>query len=200
VSRTASRSVVPQPGAAARDEDTARLGLVLFVGSWAMLFASLFFAYGVLRVRQPAWPPAGTPALPRLLPLVNTLVLAWNAIALQRALAPARRGDGPKLSGSLWEAFVSGGFFLLLQLLLWTSLSRAGLALSDGSLAAVVYGLTGVHAVHVVVGLLGLAWLLVATRKGEGRALSGLRLRSWVRYWHFVFLAWVVMYLLLFVL
>jgi heme/copper-type cytochrome/quinol oxidase subunit 3 len=178
-------------------EDTARLGMVLFLGSWAMLFASLFFAYGVLRVRQPTWPPPGTPALPTLLPLLNTAVLAWNAMALQRALGASRRGAAAQTVARLWEALFLGSVFLLLQVLLWTAMARAGLALSDSSLAAVVYGLTGVHAVHVVLGLLGLAWLLVATRTGQRKA--AIRLRVCVRYWHFVFVAWLAMYLLLFV-
>lgn len=181
-------------------ENTARLGMALFLGSWAMLFASLFFAYGVLRVRQPTWPPPGTAALPRLLPLLNTAVLAWNAVALQRALGALQRRSAAQTVGRLKEALWAAGAFLLLQLLLWTSLARAGLALSDGSLAAVVYGLTGVHAVHVVLGLVGLAGLLVTSRTGQWKGRPALRLRLWARYWHFVFAAWLVMYLLLFVL
>src|SRR5436189_86613 len=50
------------------------LGMVMFMAAWAMLFAGLFFAYGVLRVRATDWPPADLPRLPRLLPGVATVV------------------------------------------------------------------------------------------------------------------------------
>lgn len=195
-----ARSLSSHPETAERTEDTARLGMVLFLGSWAMLFASLFFAYGVLRLRQPSWPPFGTPPLPKGLPLLNTAVLAVNAMALQRALSAARGGRASQTVARLWEALVSGSVFLLLQILLWKSLAGAGLALSDGPLAALVYGLTGVHAVHVAVGLLGLGWLLLATGRAPWNGRPALRLRMWARYWHFVFLVWLALYLLLFVL
>ena len=44
----------------ARDEATARVGMLLFLGSWAMMFAALFFALGVVRCaarcgHRPRW-------------------------------------------------------------------------------------------------------------------------------------------------
>ena len=48
-------------------ETNAVLGMTIFVASWAMLFAGLFFAYGVTRLRTPAWPPSGPSRLARAL-------------------------------------------------------------------------------------------------------------------------------------
>lgn len=183
----------------ARADDTAWLGMVIFLGSWAMMFGSLFFAYGVLRLRQPGWPPPGTPALPRLLPAVNTVVLGFNALALQRALNAARRGQRSQSITALVAGLLVGIAFVVLQVLLWKSLFDSGLALGDGSLAAVVYGLTGFHALHVLGGLLGLALLLPAMLNGSLNAARNNRLRLWVMYWHFVGLVWLTMYLLIFV-
>jgi cytochrome c oxidase subunit 3 len=183
----------------ARADDTAWLGMVIFLGSWAMMFGSLFFAYGVLRLRQPGWPPAGTPSLPRLLPAVNTLVLGFNALALQRSLTAARRGQRSRSIADLVAGLALGLLFIVLQVVLWKSLFQSGLALGDGSLAAVVYGLTGFHVVHVVGGLLGLAILLPSMVRGSLNAARNNRLRLWVMYWHFVGLVWLAMYLLIFV-
>ena len=183
----------------ARADDTAWLGMVIFLGSWAMMFASLFFAYGVLRLHQPGWPPPGTPPLPRLLPAVNTVVLGTNALVLQRALSAARRGQRPASVASLMAGLALGMAFIVLQALLWKSLFNAGLALGDGSLAAVVYGLTGFHALHVLGGLLGLALLLPAMLDGSLNAARNNRLRMWVMYWHFVGLVWLTIYVLIFV-
>jgi len=185
--------------AAARGEDTAWLGMAVFLGSWAMMFASLFFAYGVLRLRQPGWPPPGAPPLPQLLPAVNTGVLALNALALQRALGAARRGEKAHLVEALVAGLLLGGVFVAFQVILWTALFRSGLALEDGSMAAVVYGLTGFHALHVLAGLVGLGVLLPAVLRGTLNAARNNRLRLWVMYWHFVGVVWLLMYLLIFV-
>jgi cytochrome c oxidase subunit III len=199
VSVTATRGVIPYRSPAARAEDTAWLGMIIFLGSWAMMFGSLFFAYGVLRLRQPGWPPAGTPPLPQLLPAINTVVLGLNALALQRSLNAARRGQRSEAVGGLVAGLALGIAFVALQVVLWRSLFTSGLALEDGSLAAVVYGLTGFHALHVLGGLLGLALLLPAMLSGRLNAARNNRLRLWVMYWHFVGVVWLTMYLLIFV-
>lgn len=183
----------------AREDATAWLGMVIFLGSWAMMFGSLFFAYGVLRLRQPGWPPPETPPLPRLLPLVNTLVLALNALALQRSLNAARRGQKSQAVRSLVAGLALGVLFVVLQVILWKTLFSSGLTLEDGSLAAVVYGLTGFHALHVLGGLVGLGLLLPAMLSGRLNAARNNRLRLWVMYWHFVGVVWLTMYLLIFV-
>jgi cytochrome c oxidase subunit 3 len=199
VSVAAARGVIPYRPAAARGEDTAWLGMAIFLGSWAMMFASLFFAYGVLRLRQPIWPPQGTPELPEVLPAVNTLVLGLTSLVLQSALRAARRAEKARVVSGLLEAMVLGVVFVSLQVVLWTSLFKSGLAFQDGSLAAVVYGLTGFHALHVLVGLLGLGLLLPAVLHGTLNAARNNRLRLWVMYWHFVGVVWLAMYLLIFI-
>jgi heme/copper-type cytochrome/quinol oxidase subunit 3 len=199
VSVAAARGIIPYRPVAARGEETAWLGMAIFLGSWAMMFASLFFAYGFLRLRQPGWPPPGTPHLPQLLPAVNTGVLALTSFALQRALRCARRGESAQVVTALVAGLFLGLTFVALQVLLWTSLFKSGLALEDGSLAAVVYGLTGFHALHVLVGLVGLGLLLAGVLHGTLNAARNNRLRLWVMYWHFVGLVWLTMYLLIFV-
>jgi heme/copper-type cytochrome/quinol oxidase subunit 3 len=99
----------------------------------------------------------------------------------------------------LVAGILTGLLFVALQVVLWTSLFESGLALEDGSLAAVVYGLTGFHALHVVIGLLGLGLLVPAVVQGTLNAARNNRLRLWVMYWHFVGVVWLTMYLLIFV-
>lgn len=191
--------VIPYRPVRARVDDTAWLGMAIFLGSWAMMFGSLFFSYGVLRLRQPSWPPAESPPLPLLLPLLNSGVIVLTSVALQRALNAARRGERSRVVSGVIAGGVLGTVFVVLQLVLWTSLFAAGLSLGDGSVAAVVYGLTGFHALHVVVGLLGLALLLPAVMRGTLNAARNNRLRLWVMYWHFVGVVWLTMALLIFV-
>ncbi len=177
-------------------EVTSWLGMVVFLGSWAMMFAGLFFAYGLVRARAPAWPPLDQPALPLLLPGLNTAVIAASSAALAaagRALRLRRRG-----AALLALAAGLGALFLLLQLAVWVALWRQGLVPSGGPYPSVFYGLTALHALHVLVGVVALARLALRARRAPG--VSALPVRLWSMYWHFVGVVWLVLYATVYVL
>src|ERR1700687_1037837 len=75
-----------------RDETTAHIGMIIFLGSWAMMFAALFFIYAGLRVRSVGWPPPGVPVLPLALPALNTLTIGSSSVVLQLGLGAFRSG------------------------------------------------------------------------------------------------------------
>ena len=70
----------------------ASVGMVVFLGACAMLFAALLFAYAVVRAQAPAWPPPGTPPFPRGAAAINGLLLIASRL---RAAARARRAGRP---------------------------------------------------------------------------------------------------------
>jgi heme/copper-type cytochrome/quinol oxidase subunit 3 len=167
--------------------------MIIFLASWAMMFGSLFFSYGVLRLRLTAWPPPGAPALPLALPLLNTAVLLASSLAAERSLRLAGASLGSALARRwLQLALLLGLVFVALQLELWRSLLQGGLTWGRGTMAGVVYGLTTFHAAHVLVGLAGLG----AVWGGAQPRLITWRL--WTTYWHFVSVVWLVMFLVLF--
>src|SRR5258707_1077465 len=75
--------ILPYRPPRARAEWTAYLGMVIFLASWAMMFGSLFFAYGMVRARSVAWPPPDLPEMPVGVGAVNTVVLAMSSTILQ---------------------------------------------------------------------------------------------------------------------
>jgi len=164
--------------ASRHQERTALMGMAIFVASWAMLFAALFFAYGLSRLRAHVWPPADLPPLPLALPALATLVLAGSSAALHRRRVP--------LAAAL------GVGFLVLQTIVWRQMALAGLYPQAGAYASYFFALTVFHAVHVLVGLVALGWLAVRPRP--------LPLRLWTIYWHMVGVIWGVMFLLVYVL
>lgn len=191
---------------------TALLGMTIFCASWAMLFAALFFAYGVVRVNAHVWPPVDQPRLPLALPGLATLLLAGVSALLHLAPRTFRRGPGgidDGIDGSIVDqtagrrrallvggAALLGGAFLALQMQVWTTLFAAGLRPDTGTYASVFWGFTVFHALHVVVGLAGLAFLTVQV----ARAREGLGLRLWTLYFHLVGAVWALMYLTIYVL
>lgn len=174
------------------DDRTAHVGMAIFLGSWAMLFVGLFFAYAFVRARAPAWPPLDAPPLPRLLPGLNTLAVAASSAAVVRAVRAEERGRSGTAAAALGVAALLGAVFLALQLVVWTSLWRAGLVPSGGPYPSVFYALTTFHALHVLVGLAALVALAVRARPGSRSPRTGVRLWGW--YWHFVGIVWVVLY------
>jgi cytochrome c oxidase subunit III len=158
-------------------ERTALMGMAMFVASWAMLFAALFFAYGLSRVRAVSWPPADLPRLPLALPALATLALAGSSAALHRARV---------IPGA-----VLGLVFLVLQVVVWRQMYLGGLHPQAGAYASFFFALTVFHALHVLVGLAALGWLAVRPRP--------LSLRLWTIYWHMVGIIWGVMFLLVYV-
>jgi len=178
----------------AHEETTAYVGMVIFLASWAMMFAALFFAYGYVRSRAAVWPPPDLPLLPILLPLLNTAVLGGSSAALQLGGWWIARGNVHRLVWALGVAVALGALFLALQVVLWSNLYGQGLRPSTGGpYGSVFYGLTCFHALHVLVGLGGLAWLWRQGSVGLLSAARHLPLRLWTMYWHFVGVVWALM-------
>jgi cytochrome c oxidase subunit 3 len=181
---------IPRPQA--REENTAWLGMIIFLGSWAMLFAALFFVYGAIRSTSHAWPPQGLPHLPFWLPLANTLVLGLSSAALELGYGRLPRGGNAG-----WPVAVSfglGTLFLGLQVVLWTTVWRSGLLPSLGPYPSVFWALTTIHALHVLVGIVALAILAWRTARGTYNAARHLPVRLWTMYWHFVGVVWLLIF------
>jgi cytochrome c oxidase subunit 3 len=158
---------------------TSFVGMAVFLGGWAMMFAALFFAYCDVRLSSAAWPPAGEPRAPLALPSLATLALAGASLALARA----NRARAPSLAPPL----ALGAAFLALQSLVWLRLAAAGLRASS-LYGSVFWTVTLFHALHVLIGLMGLM-LLNATKPHFQT-----RLRNWTLYWHGVGIVWLVMF------
>lgn len=181
-----------------RSEATAKLGMVLFLGSWAMMFGALFFAYGVMRSRAPMWPPADQPRLPLSTGIINTAVLACSSVLLHGALVAIRRNRRSAAGMLLVLTAIFGAAFLGLQMRSWSHMALTGFSPSSGPYASVFYGLTWLHAAHVVVGVLALGYLVFRTSRGAYSAPRHLPIRLWSMYWHFVGVVWGLMFVLIY--
>jgi cytochrome c oxidase subunit 3 len=189
---TAVIDIVRIPRPQAREENTAWLGMLIFLGSWAMLFAGLFFTYGAIRSTSHGWPPHGVPQLPFWLPLGSTLVLGLSSATLQWGYVRLPRGENA--AWPIAASFALGLLFLGLQVVLWTHVWRAGLLPSLGPYASVFWALTTFHALHVLVGLVALAVVAWRTARGLYNAARHLPVRLWTMYWHFVGVVWLLIF------
>jgi cytochrome c oxidase subunit 3 len=171
-----------------REGATAAVGLAIFLGALAMLFAALFFAYGVVRAQAVAWPPPGAPPLPRGALAGNTLALVLASVALRAGLAAARRDEAARARRWTRGALALGVAFLAAQALVWRSLVLAGAGPASGSYGSVFFAISGLHALHVAGGLAALA--VLAARPRHAR-----RLGLCAAYWDFVLVVWLLFFL-----
>ncbi len=192
-------SVLPYRPPNAKQESTATVGMVVFLCSWAMLFAALFFAYSFVRARAGMWPPPGVKPVDAALPALNTFVIALSSAVLQWAVRSVKRAQLRRLGISLVAASLLAALFMALQWKMWTGL---GLSVPGeaGMYGSVIFGLCGFHALHVLVGFGGLVSLSVRAFKGEFSATKFLPIRMWTLYWHFVGVIWALMFVSVFVL
>jgi cytochrome c oxidase subunit 3 len=173
--------------------------MVVFLGSWAMMFAAIFFAYAALRLRSPSWPPFGAIPLPLAIPTLNTLVLLASSGTLHLALRALRRHDIDLFRWWSLATLTLGTAFLALQLLVWLDLWESGLQLRSGVYGSIFYVMTAFHALHVVVGLGFLIWLTAPALRRNARPFGTVPVKLASMFWHFVDVVWVLMFLAVYV-
>ncbi|HMW63434.1 heme-copper oxidase subunit III [Accumulibacter sp.] len=158
-----------------------------FILAEAMIFMSFFAYYWFMRLNSPVWPPAGTPELPVVYPLVMTAVLVGSSITIHAAEHQMDLGNKSGFLTWLVVTIVLGLTFLGMSVYEWTHLIHGGFTIATNSFGTTFYSITGLHGSHVVVGLaIFLAGLLPALR---GNISHGFW-RTASLYWHFVDVIW----------
>lgn len=161
--------------------------------SFGMMFASLFLGYFLVRFNAPTWPPTEIENLPKLLPFLSTLVIGLSSLTYYKF----EKGGNEKKFWLL--TLVLGALFLVLQFALWNALASSGILISNGNVPSMVYAFTWVHAGHIVIALGLLVWLgYFIYRKPQ--SLTEAKIINIGKFWHFLGVIWLLMYLMLFVL
>jgi len=164
----------------------SQVALWWLMGVIGMLFSLMLVAY-VMRMSLGDWRP-----LPPVNALwVNTGVLAAACIVMQSSASQARRGELRRsrrdwgLAGALALAFVVG------QLWVWRDLVARHYGVSGNPANSFFFLLTGLHAVHLIGGLV--AWACLMPRRLT-HATRARRLWLTAQYWHFLFALWIVLF------
>lgn len=169
--------------------------MTVLLVSLSILFMASALAFVLIRQRSASWPPAGFPALPRSLWLSTALILLASVTA-HGALRAIRREDQGGLKRGLWLTLVVGVLFLVLQSYNWWEfLQRIRPPLQmEGAYLGMFYVLTGLHAAHVVGGLVPLAIVLWNAYRGKYSRNFHPGVRYCTLYWHFLDVVWVVLF------
>ncbi len=168
----------------------------VLLASLAMLFAASIVGYLVVRLKAENWPPPGMPRLPGGL-WAATLLIVLCSVTVHLALGSVRRGQLTATARWLGATFALGVAFLVLQGVNWYGLVVRAMTARSNLYAFTFYMLTGLHAAHVVGGLIPLA--IVTAKAVLGRYGSGHHpgVRYMAMYWHFLDVVWCILFLVL---
>ena len=168
------------------------LGIWLFLASEVMLFGALFSAYALLRVSAPAW-PVGRTVLSLPLGSINTAILIAMSIAAWRARSLAAPAARVALGASTGLALA----FLAVKAFEYRGEIVQGLVPSVSTFLAMYFTLTGLHALHVVCGIVANVWAISDLRR-VGEPMTAGRIRALSLYWAFVEVVWLLIFTLMY--
>lgn len=173
-----------------------KLGLILLLLALGMLFASTMVGYLVIRERATVWPPPGMPGLPKAL-WVSTFLILFSTASMEFVRTAVRQKVTSAVPNGLAVTFLLGVIFLVNQIVCWVGPTAAKIAAKPNVLTFGFFVLTGLHAAHVLGGLipLGITWArarrgLYTVESHEGVDFVGI-------YWHFLTVVWIVLFAVL---
>lgn len=184
----------PDEGGARDDgpQGLGRLALGLALLGISTLFAVLIAVALLLRRPAADWPARGTPPLGAL--WASSACLLASSLAAEHAARSARGGPSARRTvvRGLAASLLLGAAFVAAQVALWLAWRRAGYVPASSGYAAVFFSLTGLHALHVLGGLVFLAALGLRWARAEAVPSAG-SVRLGALYWHFMGLLWLVL-------
>ena len=170
----------------------SKLGLFVFLAVVTSLF-SLFISAYMMRMELGDWRPLSEPDLLWW----NSAALVLSSIAMQWALIASRKDEIDKVRNGMVLGGVFAIAFMAGQLIAWQQLIASGYMAQSNPANAFFYLITGLHALHLLGGLV--VWSMTTFKLLAGVELTRVRLsvELCAFYWHFLLMIWAILFSLL---
>lgn len=188
--------------------DRARLGMWAFLATEALFFGGLFLGYAVYRGAHFGAFAEGSRHLDLLLGTANTAILIASSFTMALAVEAAESERGRRPTVAFLSATVGLGIvFLGIKSYEYAEKFHQGLFPGPGFHQAAspvelfycfYFAMTGMHALHMVVGVGLLATLALMILFGRGLAGRATAVEMAGLYWHFVDCVWIFLFPLLY--
>ncbi len=191
---------------------SGKLGIWLFLASEVMLFGAIFSSYVLIRVGAPeaTWPTGVEAGLSVPIGTFNTIVLITSSITMVMSWASLKMGSLANFKRYMAATIGLGSAFLVVKGFEYGAKFGHGIfpatgwpeATDPSTFYALYFTVTGLHGLHVLLGILANLWLLiwgVAMWKSEPERFTG-RIEIAGLYWHFVDLVWIFVFPVLYLL
>ncbi|HLR33510.1 MAG TPA: cytochrome c oxidase subunit 3 family protein [Fodinibius sp.] len=186
--------------------DTAKLGMWIFLVTEILMFGGLFAAYIVYRLWYPELFVMASEQLDTLLGGVNTVVLIGSSVSVAMAIKSAQVNNKKNILINLGITLALAATFMVIKYFEWTHKFHLGIFPGEfyafegidhpkaNVFFSLYYLMTGLHGIHILIGMGLMIWLLVrASKKHFGSEyynpieITGL-------YWHLVDIIWIFLF------
>jgi cytochrome c oxidase subunit III len=208
-------SVAPHFDDAQQQQDAATLGMWLFLGTEVLFFGGLFLGYVVYRSWYPAAFAEGSHHLSVLIGTINTAVLLTSSLTMALAVHASQTGKRKAIVAFLVLTMLLGGVFLAVKAFEYADKFQHRLvpgprfllehptnpAVHSGNVQlyfGFYFAMTGMHALHMVIGIGVLTVIAVLAGRGRFSAEYYTPVELTGLYWHFVDIVWVFLFPLLY--
>ncbi len=188
----ASANDEPQPPHATT-VPTGRLGIWWFLASEIVIFGGLVTIYVLFRLRHPEWSSQAAHTM-TFAGAANTFILLTSSLTMVLAHEAEERGNHRLAAAAMLQTVFAGGAFLVIKAFEYSHEIAEGFTPVAGLFWSFYYVMTGLHALHVVGGLVAI--LVVRRSLIQGR--HGRRVELVGIYWHFVDVVWIFLFPLLY--
>jgi len=175
---------------------TGRLAVWWVIASEIVIFGGLLASYLMHRLGHPEFGTAEyAGATATYIGAFNTLVLLSSSYSAVKAHQAAEAGNGPLAAQRLLFTAGGGLVFLLVKSYEWTTEISHGFVITKNAFWSFYYVAAGIHASHVVGGMV--IMLILYSDVKKNKELQRVELIG--NYWHFVDLVWIFLFPLLYI-
>ena len=193
----------------AQEFESARLGMWIFLVQELLFFGALFVAYGIFRWWHPETFMEAHQYLSWKLGAFNTVVLIASSFTMVMAVRSAQVNQRKSLISYLLLTLIFAGVFLGVKYIEYMEKIHHGLLPGHFFSAqgaseylhlffGIYFTMTGLHGLHILVGMGLIVWLLIRSFRGDFHAEFYTPLEMVGLYWHFVDLVWIFLFPLLY--
>jgi cytochrome c oxidase subunit 3 len=186
------------------DKTGVKIGMWLFLYSEIILFGGLFVLYAVYFYKYPEFFSEGGKELNRIIGAVNTVVLLVSSFTVAASITAIQRKEKKRAIGLLIFSILCGVIFLVNKYFEWGAKIHHDIYPNSETLVSgevglniffgLYYVITGLHGLHVIIGMILLTISLVLVMAGKVTESKYSMLENSGLYWHLVDLIWIFVF------
>lgn len=188
-----------------QQEASARLGMWLFLAQELLFFSAVFVAFFVFQYLYPEGFLEAHRTLSIPLGTLNTVVLLTSSLTMALAVRAAQLGNNKEVVRQLAFTIALASIFMVVKYFEYSAKIEKGMlpgqwytyeGLPEGASVffTMYFVMTGLHGLHIVIGIGVLAWILLRARKNQFSAEYYAPVENVGLYWHLVDLIWIFLF------
>ena len=187
-----------------RDDMGSKMGLWLFLFSELILFGGMFIIYAVYRFKHPEEFRLAAEELNPFIGTVNTIILLTSSLTVAMSITAIQEGRKHLSMSLVGMTILFGVVFLVNKYFEWSHKISLGIYPQSPDLVnkpqgeilyfGLYYVMTGLHALHVIIGIVILTVMMIFIWNGTISRHSFVRLEAGALYWHLVDIIWIFLF------